>query len=247
MLYRVEGIVIRTVDYGENHKIVTLITNNSGKAGVLIRGARKVRSKHASLAQPFTYGEYSFTKGTGLGTLQHGELIASNHKLRADLDLAAHASYIAELMDRCIQDEEVGNIHFEQLKACFSALMEGKDPVVITAMFEMKMLMLSGYSPVVEECIHCGNHVGPFKLSGYTGGILCSRCATQDASLPILSETSLKLLRLFKSIDLRQVGNINLSPPTKQEICNQMRLLLDMQLGIHFKTRGFLDNLGKLV
>jgi DNA repair protein RecO (recombination protein O) len=247
MLYRVEGIVVRTIDYGENHKIVTLITNNSGKAGVLIRGVRKVRSKHASLAQPFTYGEYSYTKGTGLGTLQHGEIIASNYVLRADLDLAAHASYIAEMMDRCIADDEVGNVHFEQLKACFSALVEGKDVVVITAIFEMKMLMLCGYSPVLEECIHCGNRVGPFKLSGYAGGIVCSRCSTQDASLLPLSETCLKLLRLFKSIDLRQVGNINLSPPMKQEISSQMRQLIDMQLAMKFKTRSFLDNLDKLV
>ncbi|GIP15314.1 DNA repair protein RecO [Paenibacillus montaniterrae] len=247
MLYRVEGIVVRTVDYGENHKIVTLITNNSGKAGVLVRGARKVRSKHASLAQPFTYGEYSYTRQTGLGTLQHGELIASNHLLRSDLDLAAHASYIAELIDRCIADEEIGLVHFEQLKACFAALMEGKDVVVLTAIFEMKMLMMSGYSPIVEECIHCGNHVGPFKLSSYAGGIVCSRCAAQDASLLTVSETALKLLRLFKRLDLRQVGNINLSPETKQEVSGLIRQLIDMQLGIKFKTRSFLDNLGKLV
>lgn len=247
MLYRVEGIVIRTVDYGENHKIVTLITNNSGKVGVLVRGARKVRSKHASLAQPFTYGEFNFTRNTGLGTLQHGELIASNHLLRTDLDLTAHASYIAELIDRGIQDEEIGNAHFEQLKACFSNLTEGKDVVVITSIFEMKMLIMSGYSPVVEECIHCGNHVGPFKLSGYAGGILCSRCSAQDASLLPVSDTALKLLRLFKRIDLRQVGNINLSDEVKLEVTKLIRHLVDGQLGIRFKTRSFLDNLGNLV
>ncbi|MFC6332437.1 DNA repair protein RecO [Paenibacillus septentrionalis] len=247
MLYRVEGIVVRTVDYGENHKIVTLITNNSGKVGVLVRGARKVRSKHASLAQPFTYGEYNFIKNTGLGTLQHGELIASNHLLRADLDITAHASYVAELMDRGIQDEEVGLLHFEQLKACFSGMAEGKDVVVLTSIFEMRVLIMSGYSPIVEECIHCGNHVGPFKLSGYAGGILCSRCSAQDASLTPISDTALKLLRLFKRLDLRQVGNINLSNDVKKEISLLIRQLVDGQLGIKFKTRNFLDNLGNLV
>src|SRR5690606_23607621 len=103
MLYRVEGIVIRSMDYGENHKIVTLITNSAGKVGVLIRGAKKVRSKHASLAQPFTYGEFTFVRNQGLGTLHYGEPISSHHALRTDLDLSAHASYIAELMDRAIQ------------------------------------------------------------------------------------------------------------------------------------------------
>lgn len=41
MLYRVEGIVIRSMDYGEGNKIVTLCTESGGKAGVLVRGAKK--------------------------------------------------------------------------------------------------------------------------------------------------------------------------------------------------------------
>lgn len=247
MLYRVEGIVIRTVDYGETHKIITLITNNSGKIGVLVRGAKKVRSKHASLAQPFTYGEFTFVRNTGLGTLQHGEIIASNHHLRTDLDLSAHASYIAELTDRGIHDEEVTHYHFEQLKACFSALSDGKDFEIITQMYELKVLQMIGYAPVVEECIHCGNHVGPFKMSFYSGGIVCSRCSANDASLPLISDSALKLLRLFKQMDLRRVGNISVSQETKKELTMLIRGLVDAQLGLKLKTRQFLDNLGKLV
>lgn len=36
MLYRVEGIVIRSMDYGEGNKIITICTENSGKVGVLV-------------------------------------------------------------------------------------------------------------------------------------------------------------------------------------------------------------------
>lgn len=247
MLYRVEGIVIRTVDYGETHKIITLITNNSGKVGVLVRGAKKVRSKHASLAQPFTYGEFSFVRTTGLGTLQHGEIIASNHTLRSDLDLSAHASYIAELTDRGIQEEEVTVYQFEQLKACFAALSDGKDFEVITQLYELKILAMTGYAPVVEECIQCGNHVGPYKMSFYLGGIVCSRCSTNDASLLPISDSALKLLRIFKAMDLRRVGNITVSPETKKELTTLIRGLIDIQLGLNLKSRKFLDNLGKLV
>lgn len=247
MLYRVEGIVVRTMDYGETHKIVTLITNNSGKVGVLVRGAKKVRSKHASLAQPFTYGEFTFVRSTGLGTLQHGEIIASHHQLRTDLDLSAHAAYIAELTDRGIQDDEVSVYQFDQLKACFTALSEGKDFEVVTQLYEMKVLQMAGYSPVVEECIHCGNHVGPFKMSFYSGGIVCSRCSANDASLVAISDSSLKLLRFYKALDMRRLGNITVSTETKKELTALIRGLIDAQLALRLKTRQFLDNLGKLV
>lgn len=247
MLYRVEGIVLRTMDYGETHKIITLITNNSGKVGVLVRGAKKVRSKHASLAQPFTYGEFSFVRNTGLGTLQTAEIISSNHSLRSDLDLSAHASYIAELTDRGILEDEVNVQHFEQLKACFAALSDGKDFEVITQLYELKVLQMTGYSPVVEECIHCGNHVGPFKMSFYSGGIVCSRCSTNDASLLLISDSALKLLRFFKGMDMRRIGNITVSTETKKELTILIRGLIDTQLGLKLKTRQFLDNLGKLI
>ncbi len=247
MLYRVEGIVIRSMDYGENHKIVTLITNSAGKVGVLIRGAKKVRSKHASLAQPFTYGEFTFVRNQGLGTFHYGEPISSHHALRTDLDLSAHASYIAELMDRAIQDEEVNVIHFEYLKACFAAFSEGKDFEVVTQLFEMKLLELAGYAPVLNECIHCGNRVPPFKISFYSGGIVCSRCSANDATMIEVSDSALKLLRLYKQMDIRRLGNITVSAATKKELNIIMRGFIDAQLNIRLKTRSFLDNLSKLV
>lgn len=247
MLVRVEGIVIRSMDYGENHKIVTLLTNESGKAGVLIRGAKKVRSKHASLSQPFTYGEFLFFRGnSGLGTLNHGEIIQSHHDLRMDLDLAAYASYAAELTDRSLQDDEAGSYHFEQLKACLAALQEGKNPAIVLNLYEMRILIMSGYAPVLEECVNCGNRVGPFKLLPYAGGIICSRCTSGSAPAMPVSDNALKLLKLFSKLDMRRLGNISVSDHTRAEINQCMSGLMEAQLGLRLKSKIFLDQLGKL-
>lgn len=108
MLYRVEGIVIRSMDYGEGNKIITLCTESGGKVGVLVRGAKKPKSRHAALVQPFTYGQYVYFRNTGLGTLNAGEIVESYHELREDLVKASYASYACELLDRVLQDEETG-------------------------------------------------------------------------------------------------------------------------------------------
>lgn len=247
MLYRVEGIVIRSMDYGENNKIVTLLCDSGSKAGVLIRGAKKVKSRFGSLAQPFTYGEFQFVRGRGLGTLQHGEIIQSHHALRGQLDLSAYASYIAELTDRTLQEDESSAFIFEQMKACFGALQEGKDAAIVSHIYEMRMLEFAGYSPELEECVHCGNRVGPFLLSGAAGGTLCSRCRHRDPYGVPLAEGTQKLLRLFRRMDLRRLGNITVSPETKGELKAAMRSLMDQQIGLHLKSRNFLDQLDKLV
>ncbi len=41
MLKKQEAIVLKTIDYGETNKIVTLFTRDQGKIAVLAKGAKK--------------------------------------------------------------------------------------------------------------------------------------------------------------------------------------------------------------
>ncbi|CAM2830726.1 DNA repair protein RecO [Paenibacillus sediminis] len=246
MLYRVEGIVIRSMDYGEGNKIITLCTENYGKVGVLVRGAKKVKSRHAALTQPFTYGQYVFFRnGNGLGTLNAGEIFESYHSLRENIEQAAYASYACELVDRGLHDEEIGAFWFHQLKACLDSLLESKDIHVVIHIFEMKILQASGYGPELEQCISCGRKSDEFKVSPRLGGVLCQSCKHHDPASYTVSPRTLKLLQLFAKIDLRRLGNIDVKDETKAELKKVMRDFMDMQMGLHLKSRNFIDQLDK--
>lgn len=247
MLYRVEGIVIRSMDYGEGNKIITLCTESGGKVGVLVRGAKKPKSRHAALVQPFTFGQYVYFRNTGLGTLNAGEIVESYHELREDLVKASYASYACELLDRVLQDEETGTFWFKQLKACLQALKEEKDPVVITSLYEMKILQASGYGPQFDECISCNQERPDEQLfiSPRLGGVLCRACKHFDPPAMSVSPKALKLLRLFVQLDLQRLGNISVSESTRDEIKKLMRAFMDHQLGLNLKSRSFLDQMEK--
>ncbi|GGG10595.1 DNA repair protein RecO [Paenibacillus abyssi] len=245
MLYRVEGIVIRSMDYGEGNKIVTILTNTHGKAGIVIRGAKKLKSRHGSLAQLFTHAEFVFFKKSGLGTLNHGEIIESHHVLREQLMMAAYASYAVELVDKALQDDEAGSYVFEQLKACLKALAEEKDPQITIHLFEMKMMEAAGYGPEMDACISCGNTDGEFSLSYRLGGILCRRCSDKDPARLELGEGALKLMRLFRRMDMRRLGNIQVKDATKKELKTGMRQLMDTHMGLTLKSRSFLDQMDR--
>ncbi|MCM3746357.1 DNA repair protein RecO [Paenibacillus pasadenensis] len=245
MIYRVEGIVIRSTDYGEGNKIVTLLTDSAGKVGIMARGAKKVRSRHTSLVQPFTYGEFVYFRNAGLGQLNAGEIMESNHRLREDIELSAYAAYAAELCDRAFQDEEAGAYLFHQLKACYDALREGKDAAIVIHLFEMKILEAAGYAPQLETCVGCGSDQGPYRLSPQSGGILCRRCISRDPAAMLLEEGTYKLLRLFSAIDLRRLGSIQVRPNTRQQLKTALRSLMDTHLDLRLKTRGFLDQLDR--
>ncbi|MFS0727566.1 DNA repair protein RecO [Paenibacillus sp. 1P07SE] len=246
MLYRTEGIVIRSMPYGEGNAIITILTNTHGKAGIMVRGAKKLKSRHGSLAQPFTHGEFVFFRKSGLGTLNHGEIIESHHKLRERLELSAYAAYAAELCDRALQDEEAGAFIFEQLRACFSALEEGKDPQITLHLFEMKIIQLAGYAPQMDCCLHCGREDGTFSFSARLGGILCHRCRSMDTFALKPGDGALKLLRMFKQLDLRRLGSVQVSAETKAELRTCMRSMLDAHLPLNLKSRDFLDQMEPL-
>ncbi|MFD1177794.1 DNA repair protein RecO [Paenibacillus puldeungensis] len=246
MLYRVEGIVIRSMDYGEGNKIITLCTEQYGKVGVLARGAKKIKSRHAALTQLFTYGEYVFFRqNNGLGTLNSGEIIESHSSLREDLYLAAYASYACELLDRTLQDEEVGSFWFTQLKACLSGLSLGKDPQIVMNLFEMKVLQAAGYGPSFTSCISCGKTEESVYVSPRLGGKLCSSCRHHDPAALKVSPQAIKLLALFEKMDLRRLGNVEVKTTTKAELKTVMRAFMDMQLGLKLKSLSFLDQLDK--
>jgi DNA repair protein RecO (recombination protein O) len=241
MLYRVEGLVIRSTDYGEGNKIITLLTPTYGKQGIIVRGAKKLKSRYGSLAQLFTYGDYSYYKAGSLGTLNSGEIIESFRELREGLEKTAYAAYAAELTDRAINDDEAAAYLFHQLKACQIALAEGKDPQVVLRVYEMKIASSAGYAPMLEECVSCGKQDGPFRFSALAGGALCPQCSHRDPKALVLEEAVWKLLRVFSAIDLRRLGNITVRDNSKRQLQLVLRNWLDTHLNLNLKSRNFLD------
>ncbi|BBI34722.1 DNA repair protein RecO [Cohnella abietis] len=241
MLYRVEGLVIRSTDYGEGNKIITLLTPSYGKQGIIVRGAKKLKSRYGALAQLFTYGDYSYYKAGTLGTLNSGEIIESFRELREGLEGPAYAAYAAELTERSINDDEAAANLFHQLKACQNALVEGKDPQIVLRLYEMKVVIAAGYAPLLDECASCGRQQGPFRFSCNAGGALCTSCRHRDPTAIELDEIVWKLLRVFSNLDMRRLGNIMVKESSKRQLQLVLRRWIDTYINLNLKSRSFLD------
>ena len=180
MLQKCEGIVIRTTDYGETNKIVTLYTREWGKVGVMARGAKKPNSRLSSITQLFTHGYFLINRGSGLGSMQQGETATSLRSIGEDIFLTAYASYIVELTDKCTEEKKPNPYHFELLYQTLNYLNEGYDPDILMNIYEMKMLNMLGLNPILNQCSICGNTDGLFSFSIREGGFICHRCLDKD-------------------------------------------------------------------
>lgn len=246
MLRSVQGIVLRSMDYGEGNKIISLFTPELGKVGVMARGAKKVKSRHAAVTQLFTYGDFVFFKQRGqMGSLNSAEIIDAHHALREDLHMSAHASYLVEMTDRMLGDEEGSSSLFEQLKAGLMAIEEGKDMQIVVHLYEMKMFDLAGYLPVTDVCVSCGETLGITSFSPAMGGILCSRCRYKDAATIPIGEGTLKLLNIFPRMDMRRLGAVQVKNETKVQLKTCMRSYMDIHIGVQWKSRSFIEQMEK--
>lgn len=246
MLQKCEGIVIRTTDYGETNKVITLYTREWGKIGVMARGAKKPNSRLSSVSQLFTHGYFLIQKGSGLGSVQQGEIISSFRSISEDLFMTAYASYIVELTDKCTEDKKPNPYHFELLFQTLNCLNEGYDPDIIMNIYEMKMLNVMGLYPVLNQCSVCGSSDGHFSFSIREGGLLCHRCLDKDPYHFKISPAAVKLLRLFYNFDLSRLGNISVKEETKAELKKVISAYYDEYSGLHLKTKKFLNSMEHL-
>jgi DNA repair protein RecO (recombination protein O) len=246
MLSKVEGIVIRATDYGEGNRILSVFTREMGRQSMMARGAKKVKSRLAALSQPFTYAQFIVFKSSpqAMGTINAGELIASHHKLREDLMLSAYAAYISELVNRLTEEGEALPALFEQLLAAFRAMEDGKDAAVIVHVMEMNMLSVAGFQPELNACVLCGGASHELtSLSVVHGGTVCARCRERDAQAVDAAPAVLKLLRAFQQIDLRRIGQIQVSDANKERVQRFIRSYMDAHLHARWKSRDLIDQL----
>src|SRR6059036_653807 len=76
-LYKEQGIVLRSVKLGEADKIVTVMTQGSGKVRAVAKGIRKTLSRFGARLEPFTHASIMCYRGRGsLDTLTQAEIIA---------------------------------------------------------------------------------------------------------------------------------------------------------------------------
>ncbi|KGP90503.1 DNA recombination protein RecO [Pontibacillus chungwhensis BH030062] len=243
MLEKVEGIVIRTGDYGETNKIVTLFTREKGKIAVMARGAKKPKSRLTAITQPFVYASFLVQMGSNMGTLQQGEVLYSLRSIREDIVKTAYASYMAELTDKLQEQNKPDPFLFQQLLQTFIWITEDKDLDILLFMYEMKMFRKGGFAPEVHRCVNCGSEEEPFSFSVQEGGILCMRCRHLDSHSYGLAPNLLKLLRICLEVDVTRVGNISVKQENKDRLKQMISEYYDRYGGYYLKSKKFLNQL----
>jgi len=249
--FRAEAIVLRHSDYGEADRLLTLYTREHGKVRALAKGARKIASRKAGHIEPFTHVKLQLAKGRDLLIVTQAETIDAFLPLRDDLTRTSYASYVIELLDRFVPDEETANPPlFRLLTETLTRL--AAEPHTSTSLsagswvavrfYEMRLLDFLGFRPQLFECANCGTKIEAEDqyFSASLGGAICPRCGQGLQSLWPVSVETLKYLRHFQRSSYRESLRANPDAKTQKEIETIMQGYFTYLLERELNTPGFI-------
>lgn len=243
MLEKIDGIIIRTQDYGETHKLLTIISKKIGKFTALARGAKKPKSRMAAVTQPFIYARFFVYVNSGLSTIQQGEMIHSFRTIREDIIKTAYTAYITELTDKLMDTQSPDMYLFDQLYQTMRWIEENEEADVPLMMYELKLYKKGGFAPIVDKCTNCGSKEAPFTFSIAEGGLLCKRCANMDMKAVSLPNAAVKLLHIFSKVSIERIGTVSVKPENKEMLRTILDAYYDQYGGYFLKSRKFLNQL----
>lgn len=246
MFQVVRGLVVRSVDYKEADKILTVLTAELGKITVSARGVRRRGSRSMAAAQLFAYSEMTLFAYNGRFRLNEAQVMESFSGLGRSVEALSLASYVAEVLGE--EDEQGSEAVLRLALNTLYALAQERYPRPrIKAAFELRYMALSGYAPdLTAVCSVCSAAPPDHSVLSLTGGMLhCAHCvpAGGGRSLP-LDGPALEAARYILTADLKRLFSFSLEEGSQRLLDAVCEGYLLSRLERGFRTLEFYRTLG---
>lgn len=247
-LYQVEGIVLRVREFGEADKILVVYTRELGKIDVLAKGARRMKSRLSGATQQFSYADFSLYRGKGMFQLTQADGRTNFFILYNDLNRLAYATYLCELTESFVPEEESQPEVLDHLLAALKRVCQWDDYRLPVLFFELKLITVLGYQPVLDRCLNCGkqNKEESLFFSSLQGGVVCSCCnSTIDPGAKPISPQILAVMFRLQNTGWERLSVLKLMPETINELTMFLSAYISCRLEKKLKSINFIKDLKK--
>lgn len=236
-----QGVVLRETVTKEADKILTLLTRDQGRISVIARGVRRKGCKYAACAQPLAYSEWTLYRKGDWYYANDGRTLELFSGLRSDLGAMALGFYLAELTEAVATEETAEELLRHLLNGLYALSALHKPPALVKAAFELRLLSLAGYEPLVDGCACCGDPKPEQPVLDVAQGVLrCRACSSGEGGIPKpLCPDSLKALRHVVYGDAKRLYSFRLEGDAMERLARTAEAFIAAQLERGFRTLDF--------
>lgn len=238
-----EAIVLRTVNFQEADRVVTLLVETLGKVSALARGARKSRRRFSGLGS-FARGTAGLVeRGGDLWSLESFEVTKPRTDLGSDLVKAAHGAYVCELVERLSAGNQADSDVFALLDEALDRLAQGAASSERLRSFELGLLARLGLAPALDRCGACRRTdlaVTGGRWRGEAGLLLCPGCSQSGV---LVTPAVVSALQTLAEMELSSADSVTLPAAVNQACRRILWPFIEHHVGGPLKTMKFLTSL----
>lgn len=176
MFYTTKALILRETQYKDNDKLLSVLTDQLGLITVKARGVKRKNSPLRSGCQLLCYSELTLFEKNGYYTVNEAEPLEMFIGLRTDIELLSLGAYFAQLLETVApQDQMDPELLSLGLNSLYALDKLKKPQRLVKAAFELRLLSISGYHPILGGCGICGED-GASIFSLTDGVLLCRNC-----------------------------------------------------------------------
>ena len=244
MILKTEAIVLKTFDFRETSRIAVFFTKDHGKLKGILKGIRKDHRKFGSHIDKFSVNDivYYHHRNSDLHLVSQCDLTNFFFAIRKDIKKTMAANYILELVNVIMPPEEENKEVYDLMINYLENMGEATDTDKLVHIFQVKILLLSGFRPHIDSCLLCGKTIAErARFSHELGGLVCMNCKLNDSTASIISKGTIASILHIEKSSWQESLRLGLSVPIKKELKYILNNFLVFHLERPLKTTRYLD------
>lgn len=194
----IKGIIIKEDLYNESDKLLTILTKEKGLVRVYAKYARKPNRNMLIATSVLSFCEFLISFNDKKGNfLNDATLIESFSQIKNDVIALTFCSHMTELiLDSMVDESSAKDTYTLFLYTLFQFTKDSDKFMFYLSVFELKLLFIMGFTPVLDSCVQCKcpvdltNHK-KIRFDCGSGGVVCNKSACQSESYSKIKSISI--------------------------------------------------------
>lgn len=220
-----QAFLLRSVNYGEDHRILHWLSAEHGRVHVMAYAARSSRTRAFNAIDYLHHFQIEYQVAGGLARLLTCEPLESFENVRSDYLKTMTALQWLKLLSRLLH-EGVGVPGIFDLLVLSLRSLEAQDAAFVDLSYRYWLLAKLGYQLDLARCVRCGcREASHFEFCSNEGGLVCSDCSRSD------SEASVVLAQVVPESAWRLDEAISWPPQTVSKLQSLLQHAFEQLLG----------------
>ncbi|MCG2685931.1 DNA repair protein RecO [Candidatus Parcubacteria bacterium] len=250
--YNVEGVILRSWDYSEADRVLSVLTKNRGKISVIAKGVRKPTSKRSGSLQLLNHITLSLAEGKNWDVITEVESLSTFDKIGASLEKVGLGYLVAEVTDKFLQEGQGNYRVFRLVLMTLGRLDQRKMREAGLAMnfFKSQFLSELGFRPRLVTCVSCGVPTASYPMilfSATEGGAVCPTCRSRESSEgKEMTKVVLKTLIELENKPWQDARRLRRGAAAIQEAGETLDYYMEWLLDRRIRSQEFIERIDQL-